>query len=244
MVSPISFGAFKIGRNQKTKYPGEYELPSEQQVRDLFAKLFEMGINLVDTAPAYGVSEERIGQTIADRREEYVLSTKVGEVFQDGQSSYCFTGDHARKSIEQSLAKLRVEYVDLLFVHSDGNDIANQRDTDLVETFKQIKAEGKARHIGFSGKTPEGASLALQWADVLMVEYNIDNQSHEQVIAEAGSLGVGVLAKKAIGSGWLDAEKAITFALSNPNVHSLVIGGLNPDHMAANVATASRIQSG
>jgi len=244
MVSPIGFGAFKIGRNEQIKYPTAYDLPDMQQVRHLFDRILEMGINYIDTAPAYGLSEERIGQTLAARRNEFVLSTKIGEVFENGQSSYCFTGEFARQSMAESLRSLQCEQVDILFVHSDGNDVANQTDTDLIPALQQLKAEGKTRFIGFSGKMPEGATEALGWADVLMVEYNLDNQSHADVIAEAGKRGIGIVCKKALGSGWLKPDEAIEFVLSNPDVQSIVIGGLNADHMAANVAVASRIQSG
>lgn len=243
-VSTIGFGAFKIGRNEKIKYPSAYDLPDMPQVERLLNRVLELGINYLDTAPAYGVSEERLGAVLAPRRGEFVLSTKVGEIFEHGESRYDFTGDHARRSIEQSLRRLRCDHVDLLLIHATGDELALQRDGDLIPTLQNLKQRGLTRAIGFSGKSVAGAEHALNWADVLMVEYNLQQREHEAVIAQAQQRGLGVVVKKGLGSGWLDPAAAIAFVLGNPGVASIVIGGLNADHLAANVAVAGRIQSG
>src|SRR5690348_3747969 len=85
-VSPIAFGAFKIGRNEKIKYAQGYPLPTEEETARLLNGLLDLGINLIDTAPAYGLSEERIGRHISRRRGEFILSTKFGETFENGKS--------------------------------------------------------------------------------------------------------------------------------------------------------------
>ena len=81
VVSVIGFGAFKIGRNQKTKYAEAYDLPEQPEVDALLDRLIEEGISLIDTAPAYGCSEERIGRWLkrSGARDRIVLATKVGE---------------------------------------------------------------------------------------------------------------------------------------------------------------------
>jgi aryl-alcohol dehydrogenase-like predicted oxidoreductase len=107
-----------------------------------------------------------------------------------------------------------------------------------------MKRAGKLRAVGFSGKTVEAARLSLDWADVIMVEYHLDDRSHEQVIAEAGTRGVGVVVKKGLASGRLGADEAIRFVLSNPSVGSVVVGGLNLDHMRANLAAAATAVAG
>ncbi|TXT24440.1 MAG: aldo/keto reductase, partial [Planctomycetota bacterium] len=86
LVSPLGFGAFKIGRNEKVKYPQPYDLPDDTAVERLLNGVLDAGINLIDTAPAYGISEERIGKFLSQRRGEFVLSTKVGERFTNGES--------------------------------------------------------------------------------------------------------------------------------------------------------------
>ncbi len=237
-ISPIGFGAFKIGRNQKTKYAAAYELPSDERVSALLNGLLDLGINYIDTAPAYGTSEERIGRAIAGRRSEFVLATKVGETFEDGVSTYNFSAAALRSSVERSLARLKTPAIDVLLLHSDGRDMWIQTQTDAVPTLQQLKAQGLVRAIGLSGKTVEGARQALDWADVLMVEYHLHDRTHESLIIEAASRGVGIVVKKGLASGALPAAQAIRFVLDNPHVTSLVVGGLSFDHFRANLAAA------
>jgi aryl-alcohol dehydrogenase-like predicted oxidoreductase len=237
-LSPIGFGAFKIGRNTGTKYDHAYELPDQTAVDRLLNGVLDLGINYVDTAPAYGLSEERIGAAIAHRRRAFVLSTKVGETFVDGKSTYDFSADAVRASIERSLRRLRTDTIDIVYIHSNGDDLRILRETDCVAALQSLRIAGHIRYLGLSGKTVEGATAALDWADALMVEYHANDRSHEPVIARAKSRGVGIVVKKGLASGRLPADQAIPFVLKNPGVTSLVVGGLNLDHIRANVKIA------
>lgn len=234
LVSPLGFGAFKIGRNEKVKYPQPYDLPDDTAVERLLNGVLDAGINLIDTAPAYGISEERIGKFLSQRRGEFVLSTKVGERFTNGESSFDFTGPGVRASIADSLRKLRTEVLDIVFVHSNGDDLTIQQQTDVVPTLQKLKHLGYVRTIGFSGKTPAGAAVALDWADVVMVEYHLNDTSHADVIAAAASRGIGVVVKKGLASGHLPPTDALRFVLANPHVASVIVGGLNLEHLRAN----------
>ena len=240
MTSPLGFGAFKIGRNQKIKYPQPYDLPGEPEVTRLLNGILDLGVTLIDTAPAYGLSEERIGNVIAHRRREFVLSTKVGETFENGSSTYDFSAAAIRQSIERSLRRLRTDVLDLVFLHSPGNDLEILTRTDAVATLQELKQDGLVRAIGLSGKTVEGAQHALAWADALMVEYHLGDRSHEPVIKEAARHGLGVIVKKGLAAGHLPPADAIRFVLANAHVSSLIIGGLNLAHIAENVAVAVR----
>jgi aryl-alcohol dehydrogenase-like predicted oxidoreductase len=113
-VTPLGFGAFKIGRNQGIKYPSAYDLPDEASVTRLLNEVLDLGINYIDTAPAYGLSEERIGRAIGRRRSKFVLSTKVGETFADGQSTFDFTERGIRESVERSLHRLKTNVIDIV----------------------------------------------------------------------------------------------------------------------------------
>lgn len=238
-VTPLGFGAFKIGRNEKVKYPQPYDLPDDATVERLLNGVLDAGINVIDTAPAYGISEERIGKCLASQRNEFVLSTKVGERFVNGESSFDFTATGVRASVAESLRRLRTEAIDILFVHSNGDDLAIQQQTDVVPTLQKLKQLGYVRVIGFSGKTPAGAETALAWADVVMVEYHLNDTSHSDVIAAAASRGVGVVVKKGLASGHLPAADALRFVLSNPHVASVIVGGLSLEHLQANIAVAN-----
>ncbi|MBB02861.1 MAG: aldo/keto reductase [Rubinisphaera brasiliensis] len=240
-ITPIGFGAFKIGRNEKIKYPTEYDLPDQAAVDRILHGVLDMGVNLIDTAPAYGLSEERIGKSISGRRADFVLSTKTGEFFEDGESEYDYSAAGTRLSLARSLKRLKTDYLDLVFVHSNGRDQYIQEQTDVVETLQELKKQGLIRAIGFSGKQIAGARTALDWADVIMVEYHMGDTSHADVIAEAARRGVGVIVKKGLASGHLAAPEAIRFVLGHPTVSSMVIGGLNLDHFQTNCNVASKL---
>lgn len=245
-VSAIGFGAFKIGRNVGIKYAHAYELPDDDAVVRLLHGAIDLGINYFDTAPAYGSSEERLGSVLG-QRDDIVISTKVGESFHDGRSHFDFSRKAILESIDRSRKRLRRDALDLVFIHSDGDDAQILHQTDAVVTLRELRERGgrrgrggtgAIRAIGFSGKTVSGARAALDWADAIMVEYHVNDRSHEAVIAEAAARGVGVVIKKGLASGRLDPRDAIPFVLQRPGVSSMVIGGLNLDHLRDNVAVA------
>jgi hypothetical protein len=101
-VSPLGLGTVKLGRDQGVKYPNGFTIPGDE-ARLLLAQARELGINLIDTAPAYGRSEERLGPLLRGQRDEWVIVSKVGEEFDDGQSRFDFSAAHTRRSVERSL---------------------------------------------------------------------------------------------------------------------------------------------
>lgn len=238
-VTPIGFGAFKIGRNEKVKYPHAYELPSEQEVQRILASAIELGVNYIDTAPAYGVSEDRLGRLLPGTRDELVISTKVGEIFENGQSRYDFSAAAIQTSLENSLRRLRRGVLDIVFLHVSVEDLEVLHNTDAVSALQDARQSGKVRAIGHSAKSIEGAMDAMTWADVLMIEYNPNERSFEPVLRAAADAGVGVIVKKGLASGHLPAEQAIPFVLRNQAVTSMVIGTLNTDHLRQTVELAS-----
>ena len=240
-VPLLGYGTVKIGRNQGLKHGAPHTLPTPEEASRLLNGMIDLGISLIDTAPAYGLSERRIGEAIAGRREEVFLSTKVGERFEDGESSFDFSAEAVHRSLERSLEHLRTDRVDLALVHSDGADIEIMTKTACVESLRRAKEKGLVRFIGLSGKTVEGATAALEWADAIMVPLNLEDRSHEAVIAEADHAGVGVLVKKALASGSQAGPTALRYAAGVPGVSAIVVGSLRMDHMLAN---AEAIMSG
>lgn len=230
-VTPIGFGAFKIGRNEGAKYPLQYALPDDREVERLLNGVLDSGVNYIDTAPAYGLSEERIGRAVGHRRSEFLLGTKVGEEFQNGQSRYDFSAPAVRMSVERSLRLLRTDVLDIVWVHAHRDDVSILNETDVVNELIELKDRGGVRAIGFSGKTVEAASMAISWADVIMVEYHLEDESHASVMKKAADRGIGVVVKKGLASGRLDPQKAIEHVLRNSSVTSLVIGTLNLTHL-------------
>ncbi len=240
-VTAVGYGAFKIGRNENIKYPTGYDLPTQEQSTTLLNQVLDIGINIIDTAPAYGISEERIGAAISHRRAEYFLSTKTGETFENGQSHYDYTRKATQLSVERSLSRLKTDRLDLVYVHSNGRDEFIQEKTDVVETLQQWQQSGEVGLIGFSGKTVAGCRMALQWAQVIMVEYHLGDTSMADVMREAAEKGIGVVIKKGLASGSLPPREAIRFVLGNSAVNSLVIGGLNLEHLRENMRLAEEM---
>lgn len=240
-ITPIGFGAFKVGRNEGTKYPTRYALPDERDVDRLLNGVLDAGVNYIDTAPAYGLSEERIGRAIRHRRSEFLLGTKVGEEFKDGESWYDFSAPSVRKSVERSLNRLNTEVLDIVLVHAHRNDVSILNETDVISELRDMKDRGLVRAIGFSGKTVEAARMAISWADLIMVEYHLDDTSHATVMKEASDRGIGVVVKKGLASGRLDPQDAIGHVLRNPSVTSLLIGTLNLSHLRDAVQCATHV---
>ncbi|MCB1714957.1 MAG: aldo/keto reductase [Candidatus Competibacteraceae bacterium] len=246
-VSALGLGTVKFGRNQGVKYPRGFALPSDQQIRDLLAQARELGINLLDTAPAYGSSEERLGRLLPPAQSHWIISTKVGETFQQGKSVFDFSAAATQTSVERSLRLLRREHLDLVLIHSDGDDERILQQTDCLEALLTMKARGWIRAVGMSSKTVAGGLLAVAHCDVVMVTYNLSSTAELPVIRQARQAGKGVLIKKGLLSGHLQqfqthaadpVAASMRLLLSEPGVSSVVIGTLNPGHLQANVAAA------
>ena len=239
-LSPVGFGAFKIGRNQGIKYREGYDLPSDDQSDAILHGVLDLGVNLVDTAPAYGSSEERIGRALADRRDSYVLSTKVGETWENGEGRYDFSSSAIDRSLDRSLNRLRTDHLDIVLVHSDGRDLEIIRHGDALDTLTRRRDRGDIGLVGFSGKTVAGHQAAMDsgCVDVLMVEYHALDESQLPVIEEAERRGIGVLVKKGLASGKIPANQAIPACLKPSGVASVVVGSLNLEHLRMNLQMA------
>ncbi|MDR0280592.1 MAG: aldo/keto reductase [Paucimonas sp.] len=247
-VSPLGLGTVKLGRDQGVKYPNGFTIPDDDAARLLLAQARELGINLIDTAPAYGRSEERLGPLLRGQRDHWVIVSKVGEEFDDGQSRFDFSAAHTRASVERSLKRLETDCIDLVLVHSNGDDLRILEQEEVYQTLALLKQEGKIRGFGFSGKTAEGGLKALEQGDCAMVTYNLNEQAERPVLDYAAAHGKAILVKKALASGHaclspgVDPVKAsFELLFAHPGVSSAIVGTINPLHLAHNVATVARV---
>lgn len=247
-VSPLGLGTVKLGRDQGVKYPNGFTIPDDDQARLLLAQARELGINLIDTAPAYGRSEERLGPLLRGQRDHWVIVSKVGEEFEEGQSHFDFSAAHTRFSIERSLKRLETEQIDLVLVHSDGNDLHILEHEEVYQTLEALKQEGKIGGFGLSGKTAAGGLKALERGDCAMVTYNLNEQAERTVIDYAAEHGKAILVKKALASGHVCLSPGVdpvraSFELlfGHPGVSSAIVGTINPVHLAHNVATVAAV---
>lgn len=247
-VGVLGLGTVKLGRNVGVKYPGGggYALPSDEDAIALLTAAADVGINLIDTAPAYGVSEERLG-TLMKRagwlggRDQWAVCTKAGEAFDPsggGSSRFDFSAAAVRGSIERSLTRLGTDRVEVALLHSDGRDAWILEHSGGLEALADLKRQGKARAIGISSKTVEGGLMALErGCDVVMVALSAEDQSQLPVIAAAGARGVGVLLKKALASGHAaDPAASLRMAVGTPGVSCVVVGMGSAERVRANAA--------
>src|SRR5690606_2813212 len=102
---------------QAVKYPQAFQLPTDKEIAELLSVANELEINLLDTAPAYGESELRLGKALKNNRHEWIIATKVGETFSNGESQFDFSAAAMQASIAQSLRRLKTDYLDIVLVH-------------------------------------------------------------------------------------------------------------------------------
>jgi aryl-alcohol dehydrogenase-like predicted oxidoreductase len=247
-VSCLGLGTVKIGRNQDVKYPSGFSLPSDKEVSALLGQAKELGINFLDTAPAYGSSEQRLGRLLRER-QGWIICSKVGEEYAAGKSYFDFSAEHTQRSIERSLRDIGTDYLDIVLIHSDGGDAKILESSDCPETLLRLKDKGLIKAVGMSTKTVEGGMKAVEILDLVMVTYNPSMQDDAIVIDHALALEKGILVKKALNSGHdciADeafespagtnfTERNLRFALDKEGVTSVIVGTINPLHLQENV---------
>ncbi len=246
-VSVLGLGTVKLGRDQKVKYPHGFKIPNDAAVRDLLALTRDLGINFIDTAPAYGNSEERLGQ-LMDSSNDWVIMTKVGEIFEHGKSSFDFSAAHTRMSVVRSLKRLKRDSLDMVLVHSDGNDMHIIENEGVLPELQKLKEEGLLRAYGMSTKTTEGGLWIVENTDVVMATLNLSDDHDLPVSARAHELNKGVVIKKGLQSGHADkaaggsgVEQAFEYIFSHAGITSMIVGTINPDHLRENVAVTERV---
>ncbi len=266
-VSALGLGTVKLGRNEDVKYPADFSLPDDKSAANLLAQARELGINLLDTAPAYGNSEQRLGQLLAGQRQDWVICSKVGEEFERGQSRFDFSPDYVRASVQRSLRRLRTDVLDVVLVHSDGRDLEIIEQLGTLEALAQLKREGLLRAFGMSTKTVAGGLAAAAACDLVMVTCNLGHRAELPVLDACARLERGALVKKVLDSGHLvrhaghpdaghpDAghpdvghpdvghtlHASMELVLGHAGTSAAVVGTINPAHLRINVEAARRI---
>ncbi len=245
-VSPIGLGTVKLGRLAGLKYPSSQmlaALPTDDQALDLLRTAHELGVNLIDTAPAYGTAEERLGALLprVAPRDRWVLCTKVGESFDGERSTYDFSPRAISGSIQQSLQRLRTDHLDIVLLHFSGvtDDAGVLNAGEAIGALRDAQRAGHVRAIGASTSTLAGAMLAVDLCDVIMVTLNASERTDAPAITAAHAKGVGVLIKKPLASGHLTAADALSAVFALAGVSSAIIGTSNPAHLREAVAAAN-----
>ena len=205
-VTILGYGAMEL-----RGLPRGPEIADEDAGRLLNAVL-DGGINLIDTSPDYGRSEELIGTHLAHRRDEFFLASKCGcpiEPPADTPPPYPhdYSQANVRADVEQSLRRLRTDRLDLVQVHMSPSR-ATLEENRTVEMLKELQAEGKVRFIGMSGILPNLPDhLAMNVFDAFQIPYSAVQRDHEELIAEAAGQGAGTLIRGGAARGAASEEK-------------------------------------
>ncbi|TAE00861.1 MAG: aldo/keto reductase [Bacteroidetes bacterium] len=195
LTSVIGLGAGQIG---------DGKIQDENFVGWFLNQLVDRGINLIDTARMYGLSEERIGWHLSWRRKDFILSTKVGYDIPYQQD---WTYDCVREGIEQALQRMRTDYIDILHLHSCSKEILQRG--EAIEALSAAKQAGKIRFMAYSGENEDlEYALQTQRFDAIQCSANIfDQRGIDSYIKTAAEQGLGVIAKRPIGNAPWRYEK-------------------------------------
>jgi aryl-alcohol dehydrogenase-like predicted oxidoreductase len=222
-VTILGYGAMELrGR------PRGPEITDSDAGRLLNAVL-DGGINLIDTSPDYGRSEELIGAHIGHRRDEFFLASKCGcplESPADAPPPYPhdYRPANVRADVEQSLRRLRTDRLDLVQVHMSPSRATLEQD-HTVETLKDLQAEGKVRFIGMSGILPNLPDhLAMGVFDVFQIPYSAVQRDHEDLITEAAGAGAGTFIRGGAARGAAAQDKKMP---NRPLSHDPGVGRRN-----------------
>ena len=236
----MALGGTKFGRVEGLKYPSSFRLPNDSVLSELFAIAKDSNINLIDTAPAYGNSEERIGALVG-KDPHWIIATKVGESFVDGRSIFDFTPVFIRNSVEQSRQLLGRDILDIVTLHLPDDDETILRDNETIDTLLDLQAKGIIGKIGASTKTVVAGKMAAKSLDLVMIALNGTKQNQRPVLEAAAAAEKGVLVKKPLDSGHAkDAGSTLGDLVCQKGVTTVVTGTINPRHLHENIASVRR----
>ena len=245
---------------------------SEAQAETILGAVLDAGINYIDTSIDYGLSEERIGRYIAHRRDNYYLASKCGCLVgaapapRGERSPHVFTRDNIIAGVEQSLRRMKTDYLDLVQFHISPSR-PTLEENGALDALLELQAAGKLRFIGMSGTLPNLRDhIAMGVFDVFQIPYSAVEREHEDAISRAAEAGAGIVIRggaakgapsigKQTGLQWdrwqraqledlLDGMTPVAFVLrftfSHPHMHTTIVGTVNPAHLQANLAALEK----
>lgn len=221
-VSRLGFGGIPIQRID------------EEGTKALIHQLMDAGVNYIDTARGYTVSESYLGYALEGIRDRFVLATK----------SMARTKDAMAQDIETSLTNLRTCYIDLYQVHNPNLQQLEQvtGKGGALEALLDAKAVGKIGHIGITAHSLEvfEAALNMDWVETIMFPYNIVETHGEALIHAAAEKNIGFIDMKPLAGGAIeDATVAIRFLMANPDVDVVIPGMADPKEVEMNLTAAA-----
>ena len=202
--------------------------------KELLEAVRAAGINYIDTARGYTVSEELIGQAIEGHRDEFILATKSMVRDREGME----------RDIGISLKNLRTDHIDLYQIHNPSPQQLDQvcAPGGALEALMEAKEQGKVRHLGVTAHSVEVFSKAIElpWVETIMFPYNLVETQGEDLMAKAAEKGIAVINMKPLAGGAIeDARLALRYINQNPNITVLIPGMYSPEEVSQNVEAMS-----
>jgi aryl-alcohol dehydrogenase-like predicted oxidoreductase len=266
-VTKLGFGAMELRGTRSG---------TAERARDVLDAVLTAGINFIDTSPDYGISEELIGEHLSERRSEFILASKCGCPVNPppGQRpAHVFTPENIRAGVEQSLRRMKTDYLDIVQVHASPPRSVLEKE-GAVDALRALQGEGKVRFLGMSGTLPHLEDhIAMGVFDVFQIPYSALEREHEQVISAAARAGAGIIIRGGVARGapaenlkleripefWREIAETrrdlwtranldglledggrmqfiLRFTLTHPDLHTTIVGTLNPRHLADNLA--------
>jgi len=193
-VSPVSFGCMSLGENAAL-------------YKDLLRKAAEAGINYFDTADLYqkGLNEVYVGETLKPIRKDVIIATKAGNQWRPDGTGWDWnpSKEYILKCAEQSLRRLKTDYIDLYQLH--GGTIDDPID-ETIEAFELLKKQGKIRWYGISSIRPNVIREYVKRSNIVsvMMQYSLlDHRPEEEVLNLLHQHDVSVICRGAVAQGLL-----------------------------------------
>lgn len=241
---------------------------SDEAADEFLNRVLDLGINFIDTSPDYGISEQRIGQYLGARRDEFILATKCGCSYTQHEDhleiDHIWEPDVVRRNLETSLDRLRTDHIDILQFH--GGDAQTLERAGLIDLLMEFRSQGMINFIGVSSSLPHlPAMIDLGVFDTFQIPYSCLAPQHHALITQAAETGAGIIIRGGIAQGgpeaeiqrpalidvWqranLDellpvgmsrAELILRYTISHPHCHTTIVGTCNHEHLAENLAAA------
>ena len=202
--------------------------------RALMERLCALGVNYIDTARGYTVSEQYLGEALEGLRDRFIVATK----------SMARTREAMARDVGVSLHNLRTDYIDLYQVHNPSLDELKAvcAPGGALEALMQAKAEGKVRHLGVTAHTAAvfEYALSLDWVETILFPYNIVETQGEALIHRCAQQGVGFICMKPLAGGALeDAHLALRFIAQNRDVSVVIPGMYDVREVDENIAATT-----
>jgi aryl-alcohol dehydrogenase-like predicted oxidoreductase len=205
-VFEVGFGACAIGGSCAFLAYGPTD--DGNSLRSI-ARALELDCNFFDTADVYGWghSEALLGQALAGRRTEVILTTKAGHDFYHGPGRQNFEPGYLRFALYESLRRLKTDYIDVYQLHNPPLQVVY--DPRTVAAMQTLQDEGRVRWLGISAATVYDAAAAVRagWLDTIQVRYSLmAPETRLVVFPEAQARQIGIIAREPLANGFLTAK--------------------------------------